>query len=121
MSSLPKTISSWSPILCKDEAQPGLFAEFVIVRDVRQPKEMAANCPQLTKPPQHSPRSLECLVHKCIKDQRQLLDELSLPDAFPAGFENFQFFKPPYFANFQLNSALNSSCPQYSPKSIDTF
>nr|CAD2157047.1 unnamed protein product [Meloidogyne enterolobii] len=94
VSSLPKTISSWSPILCKDEAQPGLFAEFVIVRDVRQPKEMAANCPQLTKPPQHSPRSLECLVHKCIKDQRQLLDELSLPDAFPAVEFGFEFFLP---------------------------
>nr|CAD2182888.1 unnamed protein product [Meloidogyne enterolobii] len=94
VSSLPKTISSWSPILCKDEAQPGLFAEFVIVRDVRQPKEMAANCPQLTKLPQHSPRSLECLVHKCIKDQRQLLDELSLPDAFPAVEFGFEFFLP---------------------------
>ncbi|KAL7078137.1 hypothetical protein ACQ4LE_002540 [Meloidogyne hapla] len=95
--SLPKIILNdwnWSPILCRDEAQPGLFAEFVIVRDVRQPKEMSANCPQLSKSPQHSPRSLECLVHRCIKDQRQLLDELSLPDAFPAVEFGFEFFLP---------------------------
>ena len=116
MSSLPKTISSWSPILCKDEAQPGLFAEFVIVRDVRQPKEMAANCPQLTKPPQHSPRSLECLVHKCIKDQRQLLDELSLPDAFPAGFENFQIFKTPIFCQFSVEFGFEFFLPSVLSK-----
>lgn len=58
---------AWAPILCRDEPQPGLFAEFVIVRQ--------------------SPLSgrVECLVHRCIRDQLQLLDELSLPDAFPAG------------------------------------
>jgi hypothetical protein len=44
---------------------------------------MSANCPQQSKP--FHPRALECLVHKCIKDQKQLLDELCLPDAFPAG------------------------------------
>ena len=62
---------NWAPILCRDEPQPGLFAEFVIVRQSALSGRV------------------ECLVHRCIRDQLQLLDELSLPDAFPAGQSPF--------------------------------
>ncbi|KAL3106027.1 hypothetical protein niasHT_022208 [Heterodera trifolii] len=90
----------WAPILNRDEAQPGLFVEFVIVR--------------------HSVVSnrLECLVHRCVRDQLQLLDELTLPDAFPSVEFGFEFFLPSVITKVYRHVFEDGHCVLELPEAV---
>jgi hypothetical protein len=68
---MPRGINRW-PIVCRAEPQPGLFAQLVIVR---------------------TGHHIECIVRRGIRDQLQLMDAQSLPNAFPTGISHTNIIK----------------------------
>uniref|UniRef100_A0A914IBH4 Nudix hydrolase domain-containing protein n=1 Tax=Globodera rostochiensis TaxID=31243 RepID=A0A914IBH4_GLORO len=90
----------WAPILNRDEAQPGLFVDFVIVR-----QSVVSN-------------RLECLVHQCVRDQLQLLDELTLPDAFPSVEFGFEFFLPSVITKVYRHVLDDGHCVLELPEAV---
>lgn len=66
----------WHPILNQDEAQPGLFIEFVIIRKSGISEK------------------IDCLIHKSVSNELQLLDEKNLIEAFPSVEFGFEYFFP---------------------------
>jgi len=66
----------WKPIINRDEAQPGLFIEFVIIKTST-----------LTE-------KVDCLVHRSMTDELQLLDNQLVIEAFPCVEFGFEYFFP---------------------------